>query len=122
MVPGSRVERYQMLLSFRRELSFFEAGGYGRPFSGEWRPTLLLRDSPACINYGSTGPRRSCRRCPFFPLVPAENQEAALPCHHIPLDLSGITIARLYEAGTQKALDQRYREWLRSSIQEFEGY
>ena len=120
MAPVSRIEREQILLAFRRELSFFEAGGYGRPFSSKWRSTLLMRDSPACINYGSEGYRRSCRRCPFFPVVPAEYQGTALPCHHIPLDARGVTIAHLYETATQKALDRGYRAWLRSSIEEFE--
>jgi hypothetical protein len=121
MVP-SRAERERMLRIFRAELSFFEAGGYGRPFSSEWRSTLLLRDSPACINYSSTGSRRSCRRCPFFSLVPAESQETALPCHQIPLDRSGVTISELYQSGSQKELDRRFREWLCNSIREFERH
>lgn len=113
---GSR----QLLQAIRRELSFFDAGGYGRPFRSQWRPTLLLRDSPVCINYDSTGRQYACSQCPFFALAPAAERKAVLPCHSIPLDASGTTISRLYQKGTQTVLDQRYRDWLCNLAQEFD--
>jgi len=115
-----QAERRQLLQAARRELCFFDAGGYGRQFRSQWRPTLLLRDSPVCINYSYTGRQYGCSHCPFFSLVPRAGRETLLPCHHIPLDLSGNTIARLYQKGTQEALDRRYRDWLSNLIREFE--
>jgi hypothetical protein len=120
MAGHGQTGRKQLLQALKRELGFFDAKGYGRPFRSEWRPTLLLRDSPVCINYSSTGRQHACSECPLFTLVPLSKQEAALPCHHIPLNASGNTISALYQKGTQALLDQRYRDWLCNLIREFE--
>jgi hypothetical protein len=118
-------EQYQsgpelLLQTVKRELAFFDTGGYGQPFRSEWRPTLLLRDSPVCMNYNTTGRQVSCSECPFFPLVPPARQDAVVPCHHIPLDARGNTVARLYRTGTQKELDQHYHNWLCALTREIE--
>jgi hypothetical protein len=112
MAEHNPARREPLLQALRTELAFFDAGGYGRPFRSEWRSTLLLRDSPVCIDYHSAGRQTSCRQCPFFSLVPAAKQNTAVPCHHIPLDGRGNTVASIYRAGTQKELDERYRDWL----------
>ena len=112
--------REQLLQVAKEELSFFDAQGYGHSFRSAWRPTLLLRDSPACINFSSTGRQHACGECPFFSLVPVAGREMLIPCHNIPLDATAATISDLYRKGTQKLLDQRYREWLCNLIHEFE--
>ena len=109
-----------LLQALKTELDFFDAGGYGRPFRSEWRPTLLLRDSPACVNYNSREWQSSFPQCPFFSLDPRANRKALLPCHHIPLDAHGNTVAKLYQTGTQKELDERYRDWLSALTREIE--
>ncbi len=100
----------------RDEAAFFDAEGYGKAFRSQWRPTLLLRDSPACINYRDSGQQNSCRDCPLFSMVPAEQQASLIPCHHIQLNPQGETIADLYTQGTQELLDQRYRNWLNEKL------
>jgi hypothetical protein len=120
MAGTSQAGRRQLLQAIRRELDFFRAGGYGRQFRGQWRPTLLLRDSPLCINYSSTGRQHGCAHCPFFSLVPPDSREAMVPCHHIPLDAGGVTLARLYQKGTQAKLDKHYQDWLENLIREFD--
>jgi hypothetical protein len=119
MAGASQAGRRQLLQALKRELSFLNAGGYGRQFRSQWRPTLLLRDSPVCINYSSTGRQYGCTHCPFFSLVPPAHREAMLPCHHIPLGPGGGTIAQLYQKGTQAMLDKQYRDWLEGLIREF---
>jgi len=111
-------ERGRLLQVLRNEIAFFDAGGYGRPFRSAWRPTLLLRDSPACINYRDTGRQNSCRECPLFSLVARDQRERLAPCHHIPLNPQGKTVADLYALGSQELLDQRYRNWLQKKIQD----
>ena len=110
-----------LLWALKRELAFFDAGGYGQPFRSEWRPTLLLRDSPSCLNFNATGRRTSCRQCPFYSLVPPANHGAFVPCHHIALDARGNTIARLYRTASQKELDQHYHNWLCALTREIES-
>lgn len=112
MAADDKTERDALLQALRTELAFFDAGGYGKPFRSGWRPTLLLRDSPACLNFNVTGRQAPCNQCPFFRLAPAADRDAILPCHHIPLDAAGNTIAGMYRKGTQKELDERYHDWL----------
>src|SRR5579859_18393 len=120
MAGDSHAGRKQLLQAIKREMGFFDAKGYGRSFRSQWRPTLLLRDSPVCVNYSSTGRQHACSECPFFMLVPREKQDRPLPCHHIPLDASGVTVSELYRKGTQNLLDQRYCDWLSNFIRYFE--
>jgi hypothetical protein len=110
-----------LLLTLKRELAFFDADGYGQPFRSAWRPTLLLRDSPSCLNFNATGRQIPCQQCPLFSLVPLASQDAMIPCHHIPLDPRGHTVARLYRTATQKELDQHYHNWLCALTREIES-
>ena len=112
MATDDTTERDALLQAVRTELTFLDAGGYGKPFRNGWRPTLLLRDSPVCLNFNATGRQASCDQFPFFSLVPAADRHAILPCHHISLDAQGNTIAGMYRKGTQKELDERYHNWL----------
>jgi len=43
-----------------------------------------------------------------------------LPCHHIPLNAAGETIATLYASGTQQKLDEAFHDWLWTTIQKIE--
>ncbi len=106
----------QLLQALKAELVFFESGGYGRPFRSNWRPTLLFRDSPTCVNFSCVGALNPCQECPLFPLIPCTKRQDAIPCHHITLDSEGDTVASLYKTGSQQVLDQRYSEWLSAVI------
>jgi hypothetical protein len=55
MSESDQIESHRLLQLLRTELRFLDAEGYGRAFRGQWHPTLVLRDSPACINYNQTG-------------------------------------------------------------------
>jgi hypothetical protein len=112
MAADDEIERDALLQAAKTELAFYDAGGYGKPFRSGWRPTLLLRDSPVCLTFNATGRQASCDRCPFFSLIPSAGRDAILPCHHIPLDAEGNTIAGMYRKGTQKELAERYHNWL----------
>jgi hypothetical protein len=43
-----------------------------------------------------------------------------VPCHHIPLDQRGNTIAKMYRKDTQNDLDQLYHDRLRDLTREVE--
>lgn len=112
-----KIENSRLLHLLSRELGFFDAGGYGQKFRSQWRPTLLLRDSPACINYSESGKHNPCRECPLFPLVAPDKKDKLVPCHYIPLNNSGTTINELYAQGSQESLDRLYRSWLKDITQ-----
>ena len=116
----SKPEDDQLLQLLQAELKFLDAGGYGRTFRSQWRPTLLLRDSPACLNYGGIGRQNPCEECPLFSLVAPEKKVMLVPCHFIPLNKSGVTIAELYAKASQESLDQLYRKWLQDMTHKLE--
>lgn len=118
MRKAEQTENRLLFRVLRNEAAFFNAGGYGKPFRSQWRPTLLLRDSPACINFRDQGRKHSCSECPLFSLVPAEQRQRLIPCHYIQLNLQGETIAGLYARGSQEQLDRNYRNWLKEKIKD----
>jgi|SRR5215469_15599367 len=109
-----------LLRALKNELTFLDRHGYGERFRSSWRPALLFLDSPICMNFKPGDPLRPCSACTLFQLVPQESRDAFRPCHHIPLNESAETVAKLYRRGTQQKLDATYREWLVSAIQELE--
>ena len=112
MAEINQTERDRLLHMLRTEAGFLEVGGYGRTFRGQWRPTLLLRDSPVCANYNDTRRQSPCSECPLFYLVAPDMHDSLIPCHHIPLNEGGVTIDKLYREGSQESLDRLYRNWL----------
>jgi len=109
-----------LLKALKHELTFLDQHGYGQQFRSSWRPTLLFRDSPICVNFNSSDPIRPCTACRLFQFIPEESRSAFIPCHCIPLNKNDETIAKLYKAGTQQQLDTAYRQWLLRTIQELE--
>ncbi|HLW54744.1 MAG TPA: hypothetical protein VKW06_18050 [Candidatus Angelobacter sp.] len=110
----------RLLQALRNEREFFLAGGYGLKFRGKWRPTLLIRDSPLCTDNSNAGALSPCAECPLLLLVPHHKRNDTIPCHHIALDAQGLTIAQIYETGSQQELDRRYLSWLGAVIEGLE--
>lgn len=111
-------EKRRVLQALHNEIAFFDSGGYGKKFRSNWRPTLLLRDSPACINYRDPSRTNPCRECLLFYFVPPDQQDRWLPCHYIPVNREGETIADFYARGSQELLDRHYRKWLQARIRD----
>ena len=111
----------ELLKALKEQLTFFEAGGYGHTYRSSWRPTLMVRDSPTCLN-AVFNTARPCRECVLFPMVPEEKRKTLLPCHQIPLNGSGETIATLYEKASQEKLDATFHDWLCATIQTLEPH
>jgi hypothetical protein len=102
------------------ELDFIEWGGYGRSVRTPWKPTSVFQDSPTCINFGD--PRRShpCDECFLIDFVPAEHRSEDIPCHYIPLNEAGDTIASLQGRADPEAVEEAVKGWLRKTIAELE--
>jgi hypothetical protein len=102
-----------VLDALKAELSFIEKGGYGRSVREPWKPTSVFQDSPSCLCY----PNRQHDDCCFLiQFVPVEDRAQWVPCHHIPLNAQGVTIADLEERNDQQALEETVREWLKQTI------
>src|ERR1700674_5673515 len=136
-------EQQALLNALKLELRFCEQGGYktlvGRfparasendPISmflfdeskREMRKEhSVFQDSPSCLNYGLPGREHPCSTCWLIDFVPAEKRGEAVPCHHIPLNERGDTVATLEGPGDAPDVQEAVLDWLRRTIQRLEG-
>jgi hypothetical protein len=103
------------------ELSFLEHGGYGRSVRTPWKPTSIFEDSLTCLNFGDPGHSHPCRECLLFDFVPDASRNETVPCHHIPINQKGDTLATLDTGYNQLELEESIKSWLRNTIQRLEG-
>jgi hypothetical protein len=100
----------------RYELNFIEQGGYERlP-----KPATPFLSTPTCLNFDKELRSHACHECLLYDFVPAESQLEDVPCHYIPLNEQGDTIATLAKSGDQARLRSTLSEWLRSTIARLE--
>jgi len=74
---------------------------------------MVFRDSPVCLRGGV---EHDCGTCALAKFVPEDKKEERTPCHHIPLNEAGDTVASLYAESTQEQLDQALHNWLEETI------
>jgi len=109
-----------LLAVLKAELEFVQKGGYRYTARSPWRPQFIFQDSPTCLNFDSTQPRRPCSECVLMELVPPDLRNGKIPCRHIPLNAKGETIDSLYRTGTQMELETALTKWLKSTIKKLE--
>ena len=126
------------LEALKLELEFCERGGYktllGRfpARASESDPKIpcnerqmrkersVFRDSPSCLNYGLPVREHPCSECWLMSFVPAEKRGEAVPCHHIPLNEEGDTVASLGGPGDARDVQKAVLDWLRRTIPQLE--
>ncbi|HXU38037.1 MAG TPA: hypothetical protein VN937_16870 [Blastocatellia bacterium] len=105
----------------KAELDFIEKGGYGRSVKTPWQPTSVFQDSPSCLNLGDPERAHPCTECPLIDFVPSGERTQEVPCHHIPLDISGRTIDDLEWNENQRETEDAVKDWLRATIKRLEA-
>lgn len=106
----------RLLDALRAELAFIEKGGYRHTARAAWRPHFIFQDSPTCLNFDPTQPRRPCSDCVLMPLVPENAQSQKMPCRYISLNANGETVDSFYRTGTQEELEAAVVLWLKTTI------
>jgi hypothetical protein len=81
----------------------------------------VFQDSPSCLNYGLPVREHPCSKCWLINFVPAEKCGEAVPCHYIPLNERGDTVATLGGPGDAPDVREPVIVWLRKKIEELEG-
>ena len=114
------VREQDLLDALKLELTFLERGGYEPSVREPRRELVALRDSPSCLNYALERKEHPCSECWLMGFVPAEKRGEAIPCHHIPLNDRGDTIAALGAFGASEQSRAAMRDWLHSTIQRLE--
>ncbi len=132
-----------LLNALKLELKFCELGGYKPSVPGrlparasendpismflfdkstrECKERSVFQDSPLCLNYGLPVRKHPCSECWLIDFVPAEKRGEAVPCHHIPLNGRGDTVATLGGRGDAPDVQEAVLDWLRRTIQQLEG-
>ena len=132
-----------LLNALKLELEFCERGGY-KPLVGRYparasendpisvfhfdeskremrKERSVFQDSPSCLNYGLAVRAHPCSECWLIDFVPAEKRGETVPCHHIPLNNRGETVATLGGPGDAPDVQEAVLDWLRRTVQQVEG-
>jgi hypothetical protein len=102
------------------ELGFVELGGYERSVREPRKELSIFRESPSCLNYGLEKKEHPCSECFLIDFVPPEKRAEAIPCHHIPLNDRGDTVASLEGSGDDFKVQEALRGWLHKTIAELD--
>ena len=134
-------QQQALLNALKLELKFCELGGYkpsvpGRlparasendpismfPFDRSTRECgkerSVFRDSPSCLNYGLPVREHPCSECWLIDFVPAERRGEAVPCHNIPRNERGDTVATLGGPGNAPEVQEAVLDWFRRMIKQ----
>jgi hypothetical protein len=102
------------------ELNFLQQGGYGRSVHTPQTPTSIFQDSISCLNFGEPERPHPCSECLLIDFVPESSRNENVPCHHIPLTPSGVTVAALESGYNQAQVEEAMIAWLRAVISSVE--
>ena len=103
-----------ILRLLKEELDFIEKGGYQRSAHLPWLSKSAFQDSLTCVNYGYPYRAHPCNECHLLDFVSLDHQRELNPCHFIPLNESGETIASL--EGDEQKLEHTIKQWLLVTI------
>ncbi len=117
--PKMSEDKRDVLEVLRYELNFLEQGGYGNWYSTPWGPASIFQDSLACPNHGDPTRPHACRECLLYDFVPEEYRTDDIPCHHIPLNRHGVTVAT--PGQTEDDLRENVKHWLKRTIARIEA-
>jgi hypothetical protein len=114
-------KRSETIEKLKLELNILKDGGYGRSVRTPQVEPVYLRDSVTCLNFGRHEDREPCNHCFLMDFVPADQANLVLPCHHIPLNNQGDTIASLEARGDKDRLERALAEWLVTTVKKLEA-
>jgi hypothetical protein len=109
-------DKQTIIDKLQQELDILQRGGYNPSDEApHWAP-LVFRDSVSCPNVGLEFKVEPCSECFLMYFVPPEHRNKENPCHHIPLNERGETVASLSRAGDNQRLQDALRNWLQETI------
>ena len=112
-----RANLKEIIDQLKLERDILQGGGYGRSVRTPQKPTKLFRDSVTCPNCGEPVKQHPCNDCFLWEWVPEDRQHEDLPCHFIPLNEQGDSIASLEDSGNREDAEEALLGWLDSVIE-----
>ena len=119
-VTAMTTDERDILELLKDELDFIEKGGYGRSVRTPRQSKSAFQDSLSCINYGFPNRAHPCTECHLLEFVSPGHSTEQVPCHFIPLNADGETIADLELQDNQAKLEREVSQWLRAKIKQIE--
>jgi hypothetical protein len=110
----------EIIEHLRLERDILQGGGYGRSVRTPWKEERLFRDSITCLNLGEQVKRHPCNECLLWEWVPEDHKEEDIPCHFIPLNQRGESIASLEDHSAREEAEKALLDWLNATIQRLE--
>jgi len=111
----------QIIDQLKLQRDILKSGGYGRSVRTPWKPTKLFRDSVTCLNFDEVVKRHPCNECLLWDWVPENHRDEDIPCHFIPLNDRGDSIASLEDAEDREAAENALLSWLDSVLEHLEA-
>jgi hypothetical protein len=109
-----------IISQLKLQRSILKDGGYGRSVRTPWKDERIFRDSITCLNVTEEVKKHPCNECLLWEWVPEDHKDEDIPCHFIPLNAQGKSIAELEEAGKREEAEQALLVWLDSTIARLE--
>ena len=104
----------------RLEAEVIEKGGYSPSVREPRKDLRLFRDSVSCLNMALEEKLEPCSHCFLMEFVPPEYRNEEEPCHFIPLNDRGDTIASLEAEGKHEQAETELLAWLKKTIAQLE--
>ena len=111
----------QIIDQLKLQRDILKSGGYGRCVRTPWKPTKLFRDSVTCLNFDEVVKRHPCNECLLWDWVPQNHRDEDIPCHFIPLNDRGDSIASLEDAEDREGAENALLNWLDSVLEHLEA-
>ncbi|HWQ56673.1 MAG TPA: hypothetical protein VN442_23505 [Bryobacteraceae bacterium] len=112
-------KREDLIRLLEAELDLIEGGGYERAAGEPGQDDKpIFYHGIACINHWLVpGHKPECHDdCILLDAVPEQHRTEGLPCHFIPLNDAGDTVASLEPLRDRERLEEEVKNWLRTSI------
>lgn len=108
----------EILRLLELELDILEKGGAGRSARDPRKREPVFEHTVTCINHWLVPGHDTecCDGCVLLDFVPEKFRAETTPCHFIPLDEKGSTIAELDRTEGDEELVETVKAWLRSTI------
>ena len=98
------------------EISMICDGGYNPTVREPRKEPRIFRDSMTCLKMRLEEKQLPCQHCFLIQFVPPEHRDKPEPCHYIPLNSRGDTIASLQPEGDRDKLEAALLSWLSATI------
>ena len=112
-----KYDQQEIIAKLKLEAGIIRDGGYNPSVRDPHAQPRIFRDSVSCLNVGLEIKKEPCDDCLLMLFVPPGERQRENPCHYIPLNDKGDTVASLEAAGDREKLESTLLAWLEKAIE-----